>query len=36
MNPDDHNAPPAPDSDALLVQRTLAGEPKALEMPVLK
>ncbi|WP_342129470.1 RNA polymerase sigma factor RpoE [Hydrogenophaga sp. OTU3427] len=36
MNPDDHNAPPAPDSDALLVQRTLAGEQKAFEMLVIK
>jgi RNA polymerase sigma-70 factor (ECF subfamily) len=36
MTPDDHNAPPAPDSDALLVQRTLAGEQKAFEMLVIK
>jgi RNA polymerase sigma-70 factor (ECF subfamily) len=36
MNPDDHIAPPSPDSDALLVQRTLAGEHKAFELLVLK
>jgi RNA polymerase sigma-70 factor (ECF subfamily) len=36
MNPDDHFSPPAPDSDALLVQRTLAGEERAFEMLVIK
>lgn len=36
MNPDEHIAPPAPDSDALLVQRTLAGEARAFEMLVIK
>jgi RNA polymerase sigma-70 factor (ECF subfamily) len=36
MNPDDHISPPAPDSDALLVQRTLAGEERAFEMLVIK
>ena len=36
MNPDEHIAPPSPDSDALLVQRTLAGEHKAFELLVLK
>jgi RNA polymerase sigma-70 factor (ECF subfamily) len=36
MNPDDHIAPPSPDSDALLVQRTLAGEHKAFELLVVK
>ncbi|MBL8389418.1 MAG: RNA polymerase sigma factor RpoE [Hydrogenophaga sp.] len=34
--PEDHNAPPAPDSDALLVQRTLAGEMRAYELLVMK
>lgn len=33
---DDHNAPPPPDSDVMLVQRTLAGEQKAFEMLVVK
>ncbi|MDP3519097.1 MAG: RNA polymerase sigma factor RpoE [Hydrogenophaga sp.] len=36
MNPDDHISPPAPDSDVLLVQRTLAGEERAFEMLVIK
>lgn len=37
MNPEqDHNAPPPPDSDVMLVQRTLAGEQKAFEMLVIK
>lgn len=34
--PEEHNAPPAPDSDALLVQRTLAGEMRAYELLVMK
>ncbi|MDQ7743255.1 RNA polymerase sigma factor RpoE [Hydrogenophaga pseudoflava] len=33
---DDHSAPPSPDSDAMLVQRTLAGEMRAYELLVLK
>jgi len=34
---DDHNsAPPAPDSDAMLVQRTLAGEQRAFDLLVLR
>jgi RNA polymerase sigma-70 factor (ECF subfamily) len=37
MTPEeDHNAPPPPDSDVMLVQRTLAGEQKAFEMLVIK
>lgn len=37
MNPpDDHTAPPPPDSDAMLVQRTLAGEQRAFELLVIK
>lgn len=36
MNSDDHVSPPAPDSDALLVQRALAGEERAFEMLVIK
>jgi RNA polymerase sigma-70 factor, ECF subfamily len=36
MNSDDHISPPAPDSDALLVQRTLAGEERAFELLVIK
>ena len=32
----DHNAPPPPDSDVMLVQRTLAGEQKAFELLVIK
>jgi RNA polymerase sigma-70 factor, ECF subfamily len=34
--PEDHTAPPAPDSDAMLVQRTLMGEHRAFEMLVIK
>lgn len=33
---DDHSAPPPPDSDAMLVQRTLAGEMRAYELLVIK
>lgn len=33
---EDHTAPPLPDSDAMLVQRTLAGEMRAYELLVLK
>lgn len=33
---DDHSAPPSPDSDAMLVQRTLAGEMRAYELLVIK
>jgi RNA polymerase sigma-70 factor (ECF subfamily) len=33
---EDHTAPPPPDSDVMLVQRTLAGEHKAFEMLVVK
>lgn len=33
---DDHSAPPSPDSDAMLVQRTLAGEMRAFELLVIK
>jgi len=36
MNPDDHTAPPPPDSDAMLVQRTLAGEIRAYDLLVIK
>lgn len=36
MTPEDHTAPPAPDSDAMLVQRTLAGEMRAYELLVIK
>lgn len=36
MTPEDHTAPPAPDSDAMLVQRTLAGEVRAYELLVIK
>ena len=36
MSLDEHTAPPSPDSDALLVQRTLAGEDRAFELLVLK
>jgi RNA polymerase sigma-70 factor (ECF subfamily) len=37
MTPEeDHTAPPPPDSDVMLVQRTLAGEQKAFEMLVIK
>ncbi len=35
-SPDDHTAPPAPDSDVMLVQRTLAGEQRAFELLVIK
>lgn len=34
--PEDHIAPPAPDSDAMLVQRTLAGEKRAFDLLVIK
>ena len=34
--PDDHIAPPTPDSDAMLVQRTLAGEQRAFDVLVLR
>ena len=34
--PDDHTAPPTPDSDAMLVQRTLAGEQRAFDLLVLR
>ncbi|QCB44726.1 RNA polymerase sigma factor RpoE [Hydrogenophaga sp. PAMC20947] len=33
---DDHTAPPPPDSDVMLVQRTLAGEQRAFELLVIK
>lgn len=33
---EDHIAPPAPDSDAMLVQRTLAGEQRAFDLLVIK
>ncbi|WP_066260550.1 RNA polymerase sigma factor RpoE [Hydrogenophaga flava] len=33
---DDHSAPPSPDSDAMLVQRTLGGEMRAYELLVIK
>ena len=36
MTPQDHNAPLPPDSDAMLVQRTLAGEQRAYELLVIK
>ena len=36
MSPDDHTAPPPPDSDAMLVQRTLAGEQRAYDLLVIK
>jgi len=36
MIPDDHTAPPPPDSDAMLVQRTLAGEQRAYDLLVIK
>ena len=36
MNVEDHISPPAPDSDVLLVQRTLAGEERAFELLVIK
>ena len=31
MTPEDHTAPPPPDSDVMLVQRTLGGEQRAFE-----
>jgi RNA polymerase sigma-70 factor (ECF subfamily) len=36
ISSDDHSAPPSPDSDAMLVQRTLAGEMRAYELLVIK
>ena len=33
---DEHTAPPPPDSDVMLVQRTLAGEQRAFELLVIK
>ncbi|MBL0945404.1 MAG: RNA polymerase sigma factor RpoE [Hydrogenophaga sp.] len=36
MIPEDHTAPPPPDSDAMLVQRTLAGEQRAYDLLVIK
>jgi len=36
MTLEDHTAPPPPDSDVMLVQRTLAGEQRAFEMLVVK
>lgn len=36
MTPEDHTAPPPPDSDVMLVQRTLAGESRAFDMLVIK
>ena len=33
---EDHTAPPTPDSDAMLVQRTLAGEQRAFDLLVIK
>ncbi|GAB3183957.1 RNA polymerase sigma factor RpoE [Hydrogenophaga aquatica] len=35
-DPTSHPSPPAPDSDAMLVQRTLAGDMRAFEMLVVK
>ena len=35
-HPEDHTAPPPPDSDVMLVQRTLAGEQRAFELLVIK
>ena len=35
-NPEDHTAPSPPDSDVMLVQRTLAGEKRAYELLVIK
>ena len=34
--PEDHTAPPPPDSDVMLVQRTLSGEIKAFDLLVIK
>ena len=36
MTPEEHTAPPPPDSDVMLVQRTLAGEQRAFELLVIK
>src|SRR5512145_2763059 len=36
MTQEDHTAPPPPDSDAMLVQRTLAGEIRAYDLLVIK
>lgn len=36
MTQEDHTAPPPPDSDAMLVQRTLAGEQRAFDLLVIK
>lgn len=36
MTTEDHNAPPPPDSDHMLVQRTLAGDQRAFELLVIK
>ncbi|MDO9437404.1 RNA polymerase sigma factor RpoE [Hydrogenophaga sp.] len=36
MTPEDHTAPQPPDSDVMLVQRTLAGEQRAFELLVVK
>ena len=35
-SPDDHTAPPSPDSDVMLVQRTLSGEQRGFELLVIK
>jgi len=34
--PEDHTAPPPPDSDVMLVQRTLGGEKKAFDLLVIR
>jgi RNA polymerase sigma-70 factor (ECF subfamily) len=34
--PEEHTAPPTPDSDAMLVQRTLAGEQRAFDVLVIR
>jgi RNA polymerase sigma-70 factor (ECF subfamily) len=36
MTLEDHTAPPPPDSDVMLVQRTLAGESRAFDLLVIK
>ncbi len=36
MTTEDHTAPPPPDSDVMLVQRTLAGERRAYDLLVIK
>ncbi len=36
MPPEDNFAPQAPDSDVMLVQRTLAGDQRAFEMLVVR